>query len=147
MKTRRTPITLVLIGGGFAAAGVLSGCSGDDAPVAMERKGYATLADCVADWGDPKDCQTQAPSSSRSGYVGGAMPYFWGPYYSQAGRVYHYDGRTSQRAVGAAPRGMATESTTQPPSSVRGSMPGNAPTSRGGFGSSGRSSSSFSSGG
>lgn len=146
MKSRRSPFTLVLIGGGFAAVGALSGCGSEETPVAMERKGYNTLQDCVADWGDPKDCQAPAPASSaRTG--AGVVPFFWGPFYSRSGRVYHYDGQTSERAFASSPRSVATDSVTQSPSSIRGTMPGNAPTSRGGFGSSGRTSSSFSGGG
>jgi len=57
-------VTLVLIG-----AAALSGCG--DAPTGR-RASYATKEECLADWGDPKECEEQVRS-------GGSRA--WGPSY------------------------------------------------------------------
>ena len=54
-------VTLVLIG-----AAALAGCG--DNPTSR-RASYASKEECLADWGDPKECEEQARSGSRS----------WGP--------------------------------------------------------------------
>jgi uncharacterized protein YgiB involved in biofilm formation len=61
-------VTLVLIG-----AAALSGC--DDSPSTSRRGAYASREECLADWGDPKECEQQEArrsDGSRSGY-------YWGP--------------------------------------------------------------------
>jgi uncharacterized protein YgiB involved in biofilm formation len=67
-----TRVTLVLIG-----AAALAGC-GDSSDADLRRNLYASKEDCVADWGDPKDCeQSAAPSNGgRAGRV------WYGPSYS-----------------------------------------------------------------
>ena len=52
-------VTLVLIG-----AAALAGC-GSDAPPGR-RASYPSKEACLADWGDPKECEEQGPVGSRS---------------------------------------------------------------------------------
>lgn len=68
-----TRVTLVLIG----AAAALAGC-GNSSDADLRRNLYASKEDCVADWGDPKECeQSAAPSSGgRAGRV------WYGPSYA-----------------------------------------------------------------
>jgi len=94
----------------------LAGCGEDD----RRRDVYASRDDCLADWGNkPEDC-TPATETRHAG-----RGYFYGPYYG-----YHSSGsgstwtRSSSRSIGS-----------YSGSSSRG-------ISRGGFGSSGRGSSS-----
>jgi uncharacterized protein YgiB involved in biofilm formation len=61
-------VTLVLIG----AAAALSGCGADQN--ANRRATYATKEACLADWGDPKDCEQRQATGS-----GGARSHYWGP--------------------------------------------------------------------
>jgi uncharacterized protein YgiB involved in biofilm formation len=56
-------ITLVLIG-----AAALSGCG--DTAQSSRRAAYATKEQCLADWGDPKDCEEQPRASSGSRFYG-----------------------------------------------------------------------------
>jgi uncharacterized protein YgiB involved in biofilm formation len=77
IRTRKssTRVTLVLIG----AAAALSGCgSSTDPDTSLRRNLYASKEDCVADWGDAKECEQSAATSSggRSGRV------WFGPSYS-----------------------------------------------------------------
>jgi hypothetical protein len=69
-----THVTLVLIG----AAAFASACGAPDSP---RRAQYATKEDCVADWGDPRECEEQQArdGSGRRIYVGGARS-GWGGY-------------------------------------------------------------------
>ncbi len=68
-----TRITLVLLG----AAALASSCNAPDST--PRRSQYATREDCLADWGDPKDCEeqlvTQGDGARRRVYVGGGS---WG---------------------------------------------------------------------
>jgi len=67
-------VTLVLIG-----AAALSGCG--DSPSTSRRNSYASKEECLADWGDPKECEQQEArrsDGSRSGY-------YWGPSYGSHG--------------------------------------------------------------
>ncbi|HEX9302386.1 MAG TPA: hypothetical protein VF959_08565 [Casimicrobiaceae bacterium] len=68
-----TRITLVLLG----ALSLASSCNAPDS--APRRSQYATREDCLADWGDPKDCEeqlvTQGDGTRRRIYVGGGS---WG---------------------------------------------------------------------
>ena len=61
-------ITLVLIG-----AAALSGC-GDGG--GSRRAQYPSKEACLADWGDPKECEQQV--APRSGSASG-VHYYWGP--------------------------------------------------------------------
>lgn len=70
-----TCVTLVLIG-----AAALSGC-GDSA--SNRRAQYATREACLADWGDPKECEEQA--APRSGTSSGSH-FYWGPSSSSPSR-------------------------------------------------------------
>ena len=100
-------VTLVLIG-----AAALAGCG--DTPQGNRRASYATKEECLADWGDPKDCEEQSRSSgSRS----------WGPSY---GTWHSYSGGSS----GGIFSGRSSSSSSSSHS-----------ISRGGFGSHGSSSS------
>jgi hypothetical protein len=67
-------VTLVLIG-----AAALAGCS--DTPQANRRASYATKEQCLADWGDPKDCEEQ-PRSSGGGRSYGPSSGTWHSYSS-----------------------------------------------------------------
>lgn len=90
----------------------LAGCGGDD----TRRDVYRSREDCLADWGNkPEDCQPASDPRHR-GYG-----YFYGPSY-----VYHSGGSGSTWTGGTRSRSIGSTS-----SSV----------SRGGFGSSARSSS------
>ena len=104
-------VTLVLIG-----LTALAGCGEDD----QRRDVYASREDCLADWGNkPEDCTpaTDQRHASRG--------YYYGPYYG-----YHSTGsgstwtRSSSRSLGHYSGSSHSSGTT-----------------RGGFGSSGRSSS------
>jgi len=59
-------VTLVLIG-----AAALSGCSDDSNT--NRRGSYATREACLADWGDPRDCEEQQATSSN-----GTRYSYWG---------------------------------------------------------------------
>jgi hypothetical protein len=115
-KLRRSSsrVTLVLIG-----VAALSGCGKEE----QRRDVYASKADCLADWGNkPEDC---TPASDKR-YQGSG--FFWGPLYAMGamnalrggGSSWTGDQRPGSRAIGSA-------------------VSGGSPT-RGGFGSSGRSS-------
>jgi hypothetical protein len=71
-------VTLVLIG-----AAALSGCSGEPAG---RRASYATKEECLADWGDPKECEEQARSSSTSRRSYGPAFGTWHSYNSSRSR-------------------------------------------------------------
>ena len=58
-------VTLVLIG-----AAALAGCG--DTP-SSRRAAYATKEECLADWGDPKDCEQRDTGPT------GATSHYWGP--------------------------------------------------------------------
>ncbi len=80
MRTRSrkssTRVTLVLLG-----AAALAGCgSSGDSDGNLRRNLYASKEDCVADWGDPKDCEAQPAHSS-----GGRSGYWYGPAYRYGG--------------------------------------------------------------
>ncbi len=117
-----TAVNLVLIGTLGAAVGVTAGCSGN-----KERRDiYANQEACLSDWGnEAKDCTPVAASgSNRSG--GGIGTYYGRSYRHVGGET----GPRSARAIGSAIVGR----------SGVGASPGSS-ISRGGFGSSGRSSS------
>lgn len=109
-------VTLVLIG-----VGALTGCGEDD----TRRDVYKTREDCLADWGNkPEDC---TPATDRRHASSG---FFYGPAYAYrsggSGAAWTDRNRPGSRSIGS----------TTSPSRSGGSV------SRGGFGSSGRSSAS-----
>ena len=105
-------VTLVLIG-----LATLSGCGEDD----QRRDVYASREDCLADWGNkPQDCTPATDDRYRG------RGYFYGPFYG-----YHSMGSGSTWTRSSSSRSIGSASG----SSSRG-------ISRGGFGSSARSSSS-----
>lgn len=105
-------VTLVLIG-----LATLAGCGEDD----QRRDVYASREDCLADWGNkPEDC-TPATEARHAG-----RGFFYGPYYG-----YHSGGSGS----------TWTRSTSSSRSIGSTSSHSSSGVSRGGFGSSGRSSS------
>ena len=67
-------ITLVLIG-----AAAVAGCS-DDSTVSR-RKQYATKAECLADWGDPAECEEEVVRHGD----GSTTRYYWGGGHSSGG--------------------------------------------------------------
>lgn len=110
-------VTLVLVG--LAVAG----CAREPD---MKRDVYASKEDCLADWGNkPQDCEpaTDRPRHSNGGF------FFYGPMYSAMSR-----GGLGWTGSGIRPGSRAVESASAP-SRSGGSI------SRGGFGSSGHSSS------
>jgi uncharacterized protein YgiB involved in biofilm formation len=99
-------VTLVLVG-----AAALAGCGGDTTP--SRRAAYANKEECLADWGDPKECEEKPRSSSGTRS--------WGP---STGTWHSYSsGRSTSRSSGSRSSGSS--------SSI----------SRGGFGSHGSSAS------
>lgn len=117
IRKRSLRITLVLIGAAGLTA--LSGCGRREADKMQNI--YANREDCLADWGNkPEDCQLAANEHHRR------MGYYYGPSYS-SGSTYTRGGYSSSR----------------PGSRSIGSTPTGSP-SRGGFGSTGRASSSSS---
>ncbi len=124
--------TLVLIGratmavGVPVAVGMLSGCGDEPFDDPLQRASYASLDDCKADWGDDQ-CEageaqaglgtideapgTAGSGSPASGYRGGSgLTMFWGPWFTQAGRIYARDGSWRDdpaAAARAANRGRA----------------------------------------
>lgn len=71
-------VTLVLIG-----AAALTGC-GDDSP-SGRRAQYATKEECLADWGNPAECDQQVVPRS-GGTSGSTGHYYWGPSHSSPSR-------------------------------------------------------------
>ena len=113
LRKSSSHVTLVLIG-----VAALSGCGKDE----QRRDVYASKEDCLADWGNkPEDCTPATDQRHRS------SGFFYGPFYAGSGMG---GGSGSAWTSGARPDSRA----------VGGSSSGN-PT-RGGFGSSGRSSAS-----
>ena len=76
-------VTLVLIG-----AAALAGCG--DTP-SSRRASYGSKDACLADWGDPKECEEQARTSS-----GGART--WGP---STGTWHSYNSSRSRSSSGS----------------------------------------------
>jgi hypothetical protein len=77
MRARKSSacVTLVLMGA------ALSGC-GQDEGGTLRRDQYASRADCLADWGDPADCEERP--AGAGGVTGGRT--WWGPsYYGRSG--------------------------------------------------------------
>ena len=123
-----TPRTLVIIGAAAVAVGALQGCSDEPFDDPLQRASYASLDACTADWGDTQCEQgeaqaglgtideptgtTSSSTSTSSGYRGGtASTMFWGPWYTQAGRIYGRDGSWRDdpgAAARVASRGNAT---------------------------------------
>jgi hypothetical protein len=108
-RTRKSSacVTLVLIGA------ALAGCGGDTST--SRRASYASKEECLADWGDPKECEEQARSAA------GARSY--GPS-TRTWRSYS-SGRGSGASRSSSSRSSSSSSST----------------SRGGFGSRGSSAS------
>ncbi len=100
-------VTLVLIG-----AAALTGC-GDSPP--SRRASYATKEACLADWGDPKECEERTTGGSA---------HYWGPSTST------WHSYSSGRSSSSSRSGTST------------SRSSSSSTSRGGFGSHGSSSAS-----
>jgi uncharacterized protein YgiB involved in biofilm formation len=117
-------VTLVLIG-----LSALAGCGKEQE---MRRDVYASREDCLADWGNkPEDC---TPATERRHQGGG---FFYGP-------IYALGAMNAMRGSGSA---WTDNNSARPGSRAIGSSSAGAPTrsggvSRGGFGSSGRSSAS-----
>lgn len=89
-----------------SAGAVLPGCgpSVDDQPVQLQRAEYASVEDCLKDWRDEAECEPRRTGGSFAGGGGGggATPGrlgWWGPYYTQSGQVYRYNGRVETAAV------------------------------------------------
>jgi uncharacterized protein YgiB involved in biofilm formation len=107
-----TCVTLVLIG-----AAAVSGCS--DPPATSRKAAYASKQECLADWGDEKECDEQV--APRTGSSSSGSHIYWGP-----------SGRSPSRNFGSS--GSSSSSRSSSSSSSHS-------TSRGGFGSHGSSAS------
>ena len=124
-------MVLVLI----ASAGGLAGCGPDpnDAPIQTSRAEYTRVEDCIEDWGGEAECEFDpsgmdrpgaAASASRSagstyisstGHHSGGVRWL-GPWFSQSGTVYRYDGRVEalrQMPTHAAGLSTSTQSVNQ----------------------------------
>jgi len=113
-------VTLVLLG-----VAALTGCSREPQ---SRRDVYASREDCLADWGNkPQDC---TPATDRPRHATGM--FFYGPSYygSSYGGGSWWNSRSSWSGSGARPGSHAVGSASSGGGSV----------SRGGFGSTGRSS-------
>ena len=86
-------VTLVLIG-----AAALSGCG--EGPATSRRASYATKEECLADWGDPKECEQQ---EARQG-DGTRSHFFWGPS-TGSSRSYGGGSRSSSSSRGSSSSG------------------------------------------
>ncbi len=104
-RPRRSSAQVVLV---LLGAAAIAGC-GDSGPDsgAARRKTYATREDCVADWGDPRDCEEQRvqqrDGTQRHVYVGGGGwgRGMWGGGTSGSGSA---NGGTSRGGFGASGR-------------------------------------------
>lgn len=115
LRKSSSRVSLVLIG-----VAAISGCGKDD----QRRDVYASKDDCLADWGNkPEDCTPATEERHRGG------GFFYGPFYG--GGLMR--GGSGSAWNSAARGGRAVGSTSSSPTRAGGS-------SRGGFGSSGRSS-------
>jgi hypothetical protein len=106
-----TCVTLVLIG-----TAAVSGCS--DPPATSRKDAYASRQECLADWGDEKECDEQV--APRTGSSSGSHIY-WGP-----------SGRSPSRNFGSSGSSSSSRSS---------SSGGGHSISHGGFGSHGSSAS------
>jgi uncharacterized protein YgiB involved in biofilm formation len=104
MKQRRSSpsVTLVLIG-----ASALTGC-GEQTADTQRRDMYASLTDCVQDWGaDPAKCEPVRRTSSG----GSSYTHYYGPSYSHGSygstNTVHEAGTTSQARPGSRAIGTA----------------------------------------
>jgi len=115
MLKRSRRVTLVLIG-----ISALAGCGDDD----TRRDVYKSREDCLADWGNkPEDCtRATQPNHASSGF-------WYGPLYPYRS---HGSGSAWTNRAAAGNRSIGTMA----------AAPGSSSVSRGGFGSSGRSSAS-----
>lgn len=114
LRKSSSQVTLVLIG-----VAALSGCGQDS-----KRDLYASREDCLADWGNKaEDCT--AATGSRHANRG----YFYGPIHGGSRSSSSWGSNTGSRSSSSS-------------SSSRSSSSSSGSSSRGGFGSSGRSSSS-----
>ena len=115
-KLRKSSARVTLVLAGLAT---LAGCGEDD----TRRDVYASREDCLADWGNkPEDCTPATDPRHRS------SGYFYGPSYGYhsggSGSTWTNGTRGTSRSIGSSAHGSSHSSI-----------------SRGGFGSSGHSSS------
>jgi uncharacterized protein YgiB involved in biofilm formation len=104
MKRKSSRIVLLLASAGLVAP-FIQGCSDEmedsmvaEAHAPVKRDVYASMEECIADWGDKDLCvkaaemasQQQAQQSSGGTYSNGAVVYhhFYGPEYSYSGDRY-----------------------------------------------------------
>ena len=147
-----------------AVLGVMFGRSSSDAgDEPLKRASYASLDDCRADWGAEQVCEPgEALSDNAASASGGtssshsssfhSTSTYWGPYYTQSGRVYSRDGswRDDPGRVGSLSRASAyvPMQTAHAPSAIAGAhrsmlaSRASSSTRSGGFGSTGHASSS-----
>ncbi len=125
-RKRSAAITLVL-------AGTITGCG---EPVAPQRDVYDSLAACRTDWGDAQQCEPVKDTRY-------APSYFYGPaYYGRAWPNGNPRGSSNAMDAIRVSGPVARPGATRTASSTSFSTHTRSSTSRGGFGSSSRSSSS-----
>jgi uncharacterized protein YgiB involved in biofilm formation len=139
-KQKRPALVLIGAAGVLAGAGFVAGCDRNE-PIEVERASYASLADCEQDWQRPEDCSQAANGSqgasgpshtSGGGAHGGGGGHWYGPYYTQSGKVYHANGDETDETVRVSHSTGISESTTSEHAlSAHGGEEG---ISRGGFG-------------
>lgn len=65
-----------------------------DRTVDTRRPRYETQADCLRDWGDPRDCESGSGGGSSGGGGSGGRAWY-GPDIDSDGKAYHSDGRVT----------------------------------------------------
>ena len=133
-RKRSAAITLVLAG----SAG-LSGCG---SPV-EQRDAYSSTGSCLKDWGDASLCEPVKDGRYSTSYIYGP------PYYASSGWSFFGRNKITPSPNAMDATRLATGSVASSPSAMRAKVlgfsgGGSAGVSRGGFGSSGHSSSSSS---
>lgn len=101
---KQKKINLIFIGATALGTLGLTGCSPhvDDVPQKVTRSFYESKENCMKDWQE-KECESRAGTTSSGGH--------WGPYFSNAGQVYRYDGTT--RALTQQPQNAVTNLSSQ----------------------------------
>ncbi len=137
MRKSTGSIQLVIL-----ASLVSTGCDMDP-NVQAQRDVYTKMEDCVADWGDPKLCQTMAQEASQQqaqqatqaggGHAVFVPHYFGGPMYYGGNRAY-IDPSSDRVVTPRTNRASSFRST-----SIRSSSLPSRVAARGGFGGAGRS--------
>lgn len=139
MRKEKPLPTMALV---VAVAATVGACS-DQKPA--QRDAYRSIGDCLADWKDYKLCkdmtEDERQQANRSGGAGGF--FYWGPHYYGTRSV--FSGGSNYVPSTNRSQSTATYSTSKPtaspsfaPRTPSASPVSSTPTSRGGFGATGR---------